>query len=532
MEQHFKRALANITRHGDTDVFPFPIENHVFFDDRLAARELLRQLHKNFESALASYPPVNQSMLATVSYTGFRWATQLDPLWNAYFLALVLAIGNDIEAARIAKEREVVFSYRFRWDDTESTMFDQDYGWMRFQEKSLELARSHSHILVCDIADFYPRIYHHRLENSLRKATQNTEICRRIKILLARFSKGASYGLPVGGPAARLLSELLLTRVDKLLIANGATFCRFADDYHIFAQSAENANRLMVFLSEKLHENEGLLLQKSKTRVMSSEEFISTSEFAEQNRAESDEEASARQFLRLRLHFDPYSATAVDDYEQLQSELSRFDIVGLLAREMGKSRIHSALTRRLVSAVQHLDPKLLDPAVMSIVENIEVLYPVFSSVCLLLKSVLSRVTDETRRVVFAKIRSLIDQKSYIVVVPTNLAFAVRVLAYDPSEEADATLAAVYASSPNFVIRRDVILAMARRDAAFWISDVKNTFLTQTSWEKTALLIGSFILGDEGEHWRSAVEKQLSPLEDLVRRWAATRAPLSGWEIPL
>lgn len=33
MEARFLRAaLDNITRHGDTDVFPFPIESHVFFD--------------------------------------------------------------------------------------------------------------------------------------------------------------------------------------------------------------------------------------------------------------------------------------------------------------------------------------------------------------------------------------------------------------------------------------------------------------------------------------------------------------------
>ena len=32
MEKYFRQAIANVTRHGDTDIFPFPVENHVFFD--------------------------------------------------------------------------------------------------------------------------------------------------------------------------------------------------------------------------------------------------------------------------------------------------------------------------------------------------------------------------------------------------------------------------------------------------------------------------------------------------------------------
>lgn len=320
--------------------------------------------------------------------------------------------------------------------------------------------------------------------------------------------------------------------MDRLLLSTGSTFCRFADDYHLFAESADDANRKLIFLSEKLLENEGLLLQKSKTRVMTSEEFLATSEVSEHNIPESPEEASAREFLRLRLHFDPYSLTATEEYEQLKSELSRFDIVGLLAREMRKSRIHTALTRRLISAVQHLSDDMLNLAVMSIIENLEVLYPVFPSVILLLRAVVGRLDDETKSTAFSAIRSLIVQRSYIVAVPTNLAFAIRILAHDPSEETDIALSSIFEATRNVIIRRDVILAMARRGADYWISDAKNSFAARTSWEKTALLIASFILGDEGDYWRSAVEIQLTPSERLALEWAKTRMQSGTWEIPI
>ena len=36
-----------------------------------------------------------------VGYTSFRWVTQIDPIWNAYLLGLVLSIAPAIEAERI-----------------------------------------------------------------------------------------------------------------------------------------------------------------------------------------------------------------------------------------------------------------------------------------------------------------------------------------------------------------------------------------------------------------------------------------------
>lgn len=69
--------------------------------------------------------------------------------------------------------------------------------------------------------------------------------------LLGIFSGGASYGLPIGGPAARLLSELLLNQIDHLLLTK-YKFCRFADDYVIAVPDQRSAYAALVFLSEKL----------------------------------------------------------------------------------------------------------------------------------------------------------------------------------------------------------------------------------------------------------------------------------------
>jgi hypothetical protein len=106
MRKYFERALSNIIKHGDTDIFPYPIENRIFFDKRKEAIDLLLNLNKDFAKSLVQFPPANNSALAPVGYTGFRWATQIDPIWNAYFLGLVISISDQIEEAKDLENRE------------------------------------------------------------------------------------------------------------------------------------------------------------------------------------------------------------------------------------------------------------------------------------------------------------------------------------------------------------------------------------------------------------------------------------------
>jgi hypothetical protein len=86
-------AVRNVARHGDTDVFPFPLENHWFNDSEEAVTELLMQIDGKFDEWLRAYPVTYATSLSSVGYHGFRASTQIDPIWNAYLLALLIEIG-------------------------------------------------------------------------------------------------------------------------------------------------------------------------------------------------------------------------------------------------------------------------------------------------------------------------------------------------------------------------------------------------------------------------------------------------------
>jgi hypothetical protein len=532
-EQSLLLAVRNVAHRGDTDVFPFPLENHWLHDSEVDVTQLLMELDRGFDDWLRAYPVTSATCLSSVGYNGFRAATQIDPIWNAYLLALVIELAPDLELARLPSDRGLVFSYRFKPSSERNTLFDPDRGWSSFHQTALERAASFEFVVSTDISDFYARVYHHRLENALRQATRNSEAVRRVMEILTKLSGGPSYGLPVGGNAARLLAEILLNRTDRLLLASGVPFCRFVDDYFLFANSIGEAQKALVQLSEIVFTNEGLTLSRAKTRIMSKNEFVRSSPLAGSAVADSASEAAAREFLGIRLAYDPYSPRADEQYEALREELRRFDITGMLAHEFHKSRIDEGLTRQLVKATRFLQPPIRDAAIKSVVQNLNLLYPIFPSVAILLHQLLPDLSDEVRGQVFETIRTLIIQQSHIFLVTTNLSFAIRILAYDRAEETDALLIDVYhRPKTEMIVKRDVLLAMARRRVDYWLSEQLRRFSVLTPWERRALIVASYVLGDEGRHWRHRIGSELQEVDKRFMAWVGQKNSGKLWELPL
>jgi len=387
---------------------------------------------------------------------------------------------------------------------------------------------------VGDIADFYARVYHHRLENALRAVDQPGSKTKHIMAILKRLSN-TSYGLPVGGPAARILAELVLNRVDHLLVAEStmSTFCRFADDYRFFTNDIQAAYKSIGLLSEKLLRNEGLTIQKSKTRIMKSSEYLSVLD------PPNPPDGSAGAFLNLQIHYDPYSPTADEDYERLQHQLNEFDILSLLRDELLKPKIHSPLTRRLIQALRFLDSGTRQQAVLSLLENIETLAPVIPQVMMAVLDCISDLNPQFVYIVHESIRKLIRDHHYVAQVDLNLAFMIRLLASHYSTENELLLIQLYqsphgfGSSPAPYIQRDIMLILARWGITYWLSDQKNYITDSHEWVKRAFIIASYVLGDEGRHWRSSSMRSMRPFDHIVRDWATDRLQSdNSWQVPI
>ena len=114
LQEAFRLAVANVAAFGDTDVFPSTLDRFPCQDTPDAVVAILEDVHRSFDQYLANVPPENIDTLVPLGYTAFRWATQIDPLWNLYYLSLVLLIAESIESKRLPSGYPFLIGQSFR----------------------------------------------------------------------------------------------------------------------------------------------------------------------------------------------------------------------------------------------------------------------------------------------------------------------------------------------------------------------------------------------------------------------------------
>ena len=389
LEQSIVIAIDNIAAHGDTDIFPPPDEAVLLFCDREEAAKKVMALHDDFVSKDMVSSPDLIRCLVPAGYLGQRLATQIPPLWNAYYLAIIIACAPDIERIRVSSS--MVFSYRFMSPNTGDQIFDTKIGWAGFMEATVCACTRYSHALVTDIADFYHRIRIKTVAQAMERANMEVSLRELLVKILVIFDVDR-YGLPVGGPGSRLLAELVLARTDGLLYQKRIPFIRFVDDIRLFANSEGDAQRHLLALASLLWED-GFSLHKSKTRMTRSGHLIEEVNLSRATVLSSIEGSETSPETAVLLPHDPYSEMRA----QMDLQLSRFalrpDSVSTIMREFAKSRLNVSLCRNLISSVSHLPSEQAGEVLAALLEVSDslVLIPVFSRLMEGLESNLDRL---------------------------------------------------------------------------------------------------------------------------------------------
>jgi hypothetical protein len=479
MKRYFEAAIKNIYAHGDTDIFPFPFENLALSDKSEAVVGLLEAAYPDVDAAIAQNTPHDLRALIPVGTTGFRVAAQLDPLWNALYLGSVLSIAEVIERARLADDQ--VFSYRLNPETyLEGDLFRRDIGWPEFVRASSDASDDAEFVITCDVADCYGRISHHKLENALQLLDVPKPTRSVIMEYLSNNTSTRSSGLPVGGPASRILAELALVNPDAYLRGEGIRFLRFADDFHIFCASKQEAYRALLTVSLAL-ENEGLTLQKSKTRILSRAEFKSANSVL--LKGDDEPRTPIDRLMSLTLRYDPYDANAAANYEALRAALEGIDIVSLLNEQIAQSRIHIPTTKKIVAALNLIADEAKFGAVLSMLDNMSSLFPICSNVFITIASIVDGLGGGERAEISKRLRSLHESGHEVMQVPNNVAYAVRILAKDKSAANQDFLHRCYEREDSILVRRDIGVVFANWPNFPWLSVFTKRFSTLNEWER-------------------------------------------------
>ncbi|HRF81870.1 MAG TPA: reverse transcriptase domain-containing protein, partial [Flavobacteriales bacterium] len=330
-----------------------------------------------------------------------------------------------------------------------------------------------------------------------------------------------------------ILAELAFDSMDKILLSHKIRFVRFVDDIHIFCRTQEEAHAHLNLLAMKLMTNEGLTLQKHKTQILTKSEFVNL--VASRLNAETDDgkvQVRAR-FMALPIRYDPYSPTADDDYEKIKADLQEFNVLDLLNEELRKTKIHQQFSKHLLRALTVLEDSIVSRAISSIADRIELLYPIFPNLMIAIFSNYDRLDVESRAIIMSKLRELVAKDSYMLQVELNVAYMVRVLGKEASGENQEVLVGLFQKfNSSVLVRSWVMQVFTNWRLEFWLSDIKPNFGTMTKWERRIFILSSFVLGDEGKHWREHNKKGFTKAEYLVRDWGAQKFQQPNWQLPL
>jgi group II intron reverse transcriptase/maturase len=128
-------------------------------------------------------------------------------------------------------------------------------------------------VVDMDLEKFFDRVNHDLLMQKLSTKIEDGRVLRLIRRYLeaGMMADGMvsprTEGTPQGGPLSPLLSNILLTELDRELERRGHTFCRYADDCNIYVKSKEAGERVMVSITRFLADTLKLTVNAAKSAV-------------------------------------------------------------------------------------------------------------------------------------------------------------------------------------------------------------------------------------------------------------------------
>lgn len=257
-------ARTHIEAFYDSDFFPKRDE----FEALWACWDDVKShlLNVNVEK-MAILPP--RSMPAPKARGGYRIVHQLEPLNAITYTALGYMVAPGVEAHRVASD--VAFSYRIKLSS--SSFFADGNGYQPFLKRCRELSARHPFVLATDIADFYNRIYLHRVANSISAVGCPSGTGRTVETFLMNLNGKTSQGIPIGPAPSIIMAEAVLTDLDQFLANHGAIHARYMDDFRIFGRSREHLEGLLEDLVSHLFDQHRLQVASAKTSIRESSSF-------------------------------------------------------------------------------------------------------------------------------------------------------------------------------------------------------------------------------------------------------------------
>lgn len=162
----------------------------------------------------------------------------------------------------------------------EATFSEQSYGFRpgRSAHDAVRVAQSYiesgkSWVVDIDLERFFDTVNHDRLMARMKEVVKDKRILRLVNaylqagVMVNGVVMETEEGTPQGGPLSPLLSNIVLTELDRKLEERGLNFVRYADDCNIYVSSERSAQRVMASTKEFVEKRMRLKVNEAKSAV-------------------------------------------------------------------------------------------------------------------------------------------------------------------------------------------------------------------------------------------------------------------------
>jgi group II intron reverse transcriptase/maturase len=146
-------------------------------------------------------------------------------------------------------------------------------AWQAVQRAQSYIKEGRRWVVDLDLEKFFDRVNHDILMSRLARKVKDERVLKLIRRYLeaGMMSEGIvsarGEGTPQGGPLSPLLSNILLTDLDRELERRGHRFCRYADDCNIYVKSKVAGQQAMIAITVYLEKTLKLQVNRDKSAV-------------------------------------------------------------------------------------------------------------------------------------------------------------------------------------------------------------------------------------------------------------------------
>ncbi|MFJ3151374.1 RNA-directed DNA polymerase [Pseudomonas hunanensis] len=505
-EAELDNARDAIDHHGFSTMLPTPPEWEVVKNNWTTVRAALEKLD------LDTYEPFKLTkVFAPKNRANIRVVHLLHPQDLIIYTALVLIAKNDIEQSRIPVRAKKVFSYRVD-TSSDTTLYEVKNSHEKYRNQLEVKAETPAtkYVAMADIADFFPRVYQHRLENvieSIATSQRVRDVARvLVKKLVSNLMGRNSYGIPVGPYASRILAEAILIDVDSTLQSKNVSFVRWVDDYHIFCSSEYEAQSVLFHLGEWLYTNHGLTLQTAKTKILPIARF-KQEVLLKHDAALTDRDYAVNILRDFRFGYDDAADEEEPTEEEIQTILEFFhgiDLQAMLENSLSDTTLvdYEAVVYVLtkIPRIPGLDEDLKRTVLELVIDNAELLYPVAEQIS---KYVLSfdNLSSKDRKTIAKKLLKPLKSKRNPP-PPYYAMWVLHIFASSPRWNHSEEIFQLYSETTSEIIKRLAALVVYTSGTRAHALAIKDDYTNASPLLKMAILYASKKLGpDERKHWK-------------------------------